>query len=319
MAMTRQQTGIFVIGITLVAWACSGCKQARDAAEETDLSLHDQLSVYVVNYPLQYFAQRIGGDLVDVHFPAPRDVDPVFWQPSVEVIADYQSADLILLNGANYARWVNNATLPPSKLVDTSAAMSDRFISVENDITHQHGPTGEHSHSGIAFTTWLDPTIAIEQALAIKDAFCRLLPDHQVMIETRFEELSEDLRGVDSQLEQLFADNKQQPVLFSHPVYQYFIRRYGLNARSVHWEPNVLPDDGAWTELKSLVSDHRAQLLIWEGPPMQQSINKLKVMGIDSEVFQPCGNVPKTGNYLSVMTINFEALSGWFLNKTTPQ
>ena len=37
------------------------------------------LKIYVVNYPLQYFAQRIGGDNVDVFFPAPSGVDPAYW------------------------------------------------------------------------------------------------------------------------------------------------------------------------------------------------------------------------------------------------
>ena len=312
MIITRQHTAIFVIGLALFAAACIGCKQTRNAAEVAGSPANDQPAVFVVNYPLQYFAERIGRDLVKVHFPAPRDVDPAFWQPSAEVIADYQSADLILLNGANYARWVKNATLPQSKLVDTSAAVSERFITVENDITHQHGPQGEHSHAGIAFTTWLDPTIAIEQARAIKAAFCSLLPEHQVTIETAFEELAEDLRSVDSRLQELFAEHKEQPVVFSHPVYQYFIRRYDLNAKSVHWEPNVIPDDRAWAELKLLVGDHRAQLFIWEGTSAKQSIEKLLGIGIHSAVFDPCSNVPETGNYLSAMNRNFEALSARF-------
>ena len=33
----------------------------------------DTLSVYVVNYPLKYFAERIGGQHVKVVFPAPRN------------------------------------------------------------------------------------------------------------------------------------------------------------------------------------------------------------------------------------------------------
>ena len=37
-----------------------------------------KLVIYTVNYPLAYFAERIGGDLVAVHFPAPEDVDPAF-------------------------------------------------------------------------------------------------------------------------------------------------------------------------------------------------------------------------------------------------
>ena len=59
----------------------------------------ERLTVYVVNYPLQYFAERIAGDQATVVFPAPPDEDPAFWTPDVSTIAGYQQADLILLNG----------------------------------------------------------------------------------------------------------------------------------------------------------------------------------------------------------------------------
>ena len=37
-----------------------------------------KLTVYTVNYPLAYFAERVGGKHIQVVFPAPSDVDPAF-------------------------------------------------------------------------------------------------------------------------------------------------------------------------------------------------------------------------------------------------
>ena len=67
-------------------------------------SAEDPLTIYTVNYPLQYFAQRIAGEHAQVIFPGPEDEDPAFWMPDTETIQRYQQADLILLNGAGYAR-----------------------------------------------------------------------------------------------------------------------------------------------------------------------------------------------------------------------
>ena len=139
----------------------------------TPMADQGRLIVYAVNYPLQYFAQRIAGDQADVVFPAPGDVDPAFWQPSPEIIGDFQQADLILLNGAGYAQWVNRVALPRRKLVDTSAGFREHFIPVDAAATHSHGPGGEHSHSGIAFTIWLDFNQALQQAQAIAEALSR--------------------------------------------------------------------------------------------------------------------------------------------------
>ena len=70
------------------------------------------LKVYTVNYPLAYFAERIGGDYVEVIFPAPPDIDPAFWTPDGATIGGYQNADLIILNGAGYAKWTEKVSLP---------------------------------------------------------------------------------------------------------------------------------------------------------------------------------------------------------------
>ena len=51
------------------------------------------MSIYTVNYPLQYFAQRIAGEYAKVVFPAPQGVDPAFWTPDPSAIAAYQDAD----------------------------------------------------------------------------------------------------------------------------------------------------------------------------------------------------------------------------------
>ena len=60
-------------------------------------------TVYTVNYPLQYCAQRIAGDTLTVVFPMTVDEDPAYWKPAPQIIQAYQNADLILLNGADYA------------------------------------------------------------------------------------------------------------------------------------------------------------------------------------------------------------------------
>ena len=95
----------FAYAITLVAALLIGCSPSEEAGQQRDAATTDVsvLSVYVVNYPLQYFAERIGGDLVQVEFPVPADVDPAYWTPGAAVVAGYQSADIILLNGADYA------------------------------------------------------------------------------------------------------------------------------------------------------------------------------------------------------------------------
>ncbi len=265
--------------------------------------------VYTVNYPLQYFAQRIGGEVVRVEFPAPPDLDPAFWTPDAEVVAEYQAADLILLNGAGYAKWTSLATLPASRTVNTSEAFAAELVRVEGAVTHAHGPGGEHAHEGIAFTTWLDPTQAIRQAAAIKQAFVAAWPEHSAIFEQGFAGLEVDLTGLDGQLAAAVAVNPSQPMLASHPVYQYLERRYGLNVESVQWEPTENPSGGMWRDFRRLLSDHPARWMLWEGEPLAETAARLRELGVEPVVFDQCGNVPQEGDYLGVMQANARNLA----------
>jgi zinc transport system substrate-binding protein len=267
------------------------------------------LQIYTVNYPLQYFAERIGGDYVNVFFPAPSDVDPAFWTPEREVIRQYQKADLILLNGADYAKWIDRVTLPKSKLVDTSRSFKSDYIPLEDTATHSHGPAGEHAHTGVAFTTWLDPLLAIKQADSIKEALIKLMPEHKDTFISNYESLKNDLEDLNNKIMKIVSINPEKPLLASHPVYQYLAMRYNLNLRSVHWEPDEVPGTDQVKELDIILENHPAEWMIWEDEPEAETEALLRERGIQTLVFNPSSNTPEEGDYLEVMNRNATNLS----------
>ncbi len=305
-----------ILGMTFMLGQ-SGCLNTHDAStEKQDLTIKGTISVYVMNYPLKYFAQRIGGPHVAVHFPAPADEDPAYWIPDSETIGKYQQADLILLNGAGYERWMDSASLPKSKLCNTSAAFAEEYIALEDTLTHSHGPEGEHAHGATAFTTWLDPTLAVKQADAVRASLAELQPENADAFQKNFDALKDDLEALDQQIADTARRASDRPVVFSHPVYQYFARRYGLNTRSLHWEPEEPPTETMWAELKELLTEHPAKWMIWEGKPQEQTETNLAELGLDSVTFAPCANVPPEGDFLDVQRGNMENLARVF---NTPQ
>ncbi|MEA3413545.1 MAG: metal ABC transporter substrate-binding protein [Pseudomonadota bacterium] len=260
--------------------------------------------VYAVNYPLQYFAERIAGDHAEVVLPVPSDADPAFWHPDAATIGGFQRADLILLNGAGYARWINRVSLPRRKLVDTSASFRDRFIDTEERATHSHGREGEHSHAGTAFTTWLDFSQAVAQAGAVRDALSRLMPELSDTFAGNFLALERDLLDLDAKLTAIVARDPEKPLIASHPVYQYLSRRYSLNLASVTWEPDALPPETEWKVLAELHEGHAAAWMLWEGTPAPEIRKGLRQLGIRNTVYDPCGNRPGVGDFLTVMSNN---------------
>lgn len=264
--------------------------------------------IAAVNYPLAYFAERIVGDRATVVFPIPADVDPAYWKPEAAAVAEFQQADLILLNGAGYASWTRKYSLPTARLVNTSKSFADRYITTKETVVHSHGPSGEHSHQATAFTTWLDPQLAAQQAKAVLEATQQLLPDHRETLAANFAALEADLQQLDDRLTAIHDSYDNQPLLASHPVYQYLARRCGWNLQSLHWEPEEMPNDEQWSKLETQLTKHAAKWMIWEGPPTPAIEGKLQELGVQTLVYAPCGNRPDDGDFMSVMEANIREL-----------
>jgi zinc transport system substrate-binding protein len=124
------------------------------------------------------------------------------------------------------------------------------------------------------------------------------------------ESLEGELVDLGSRLEMIAEALGDEPLLFSHPVYQYLIDRFKLNGVEVHWEPDEAPDGHAWDHLEETLQAHPAKWMVWEGEPLATTVDDLQARGISSVVFDPCGNRPAEGDYLSVMAANAAALEG---------
>ncbi len=283
-----------------------GCGEAETRRPDSDADARPL--VFAVNYPLAFFADYLGGGSVDVRFPVPAQVDPAYWAPAPEAVVEFQQADAILLNGAGYAGWVENVSLPQRVLVDAGAAFADELITVASGPVHAHGPQGEHSHGETAFTTWLDLSLAGEQARAVAGALSRLSPGLAAAVPGQLPGLEAALEKLDAELLTVGRTLDGAPVLFSHPVYQYLARRYALNGAALHWEPDVAADARAFEALDALLESHPARLMIWEGEPVQDTRRALEDRGIAVVVFEPLGNRPADGDFLTEMAASVSRL-----------
>jgi zinc transport system substrate-binding protein len=294
--------------IALFAVLAVGCS----AKTKTPAPTHTEerpATAYTVNYPLAYFAERLAPEHIEVVFPAPPDVDPAFWRPTLETIGHFQDAGLILLNGAGYSRWTRYATLPKSRTVVTADRCRDAFLRAQETTSHRHGPDGEHAHGGTAFTTWLDLRLALCQASHIRTALIRMSPQSKDAVDAQFEALEHDLEQLDARLRIVAKTSGDQPMLGSHPVYQYLADAYALRIESMHLEPDqaLTPED--LQAVDALLERHPAKLMLWEAQPLAKTEQQLRDRGITVIVFDPAAQPPSDGDFLTVMSANVERLA----------
>ncbi|MDZ4829364.1 MAG: metal ABC transporter substrate-binding protein [Phycisphaerae bacterium] len=262
------------------------------SATATPASNVGTLRIIAVNTPLACFTKRIAGDRAAVTMPVPSGDDPAFWSPGADDVVAMQSADLVILNSAGHEPWRTRSALAHGNVVATAERFKPQWIEVADGVTHSHGLQGSHSHKGTAFTTWIDPTLAIEQAQAILEALKKLRPNDAAAFDENFTKLKTDLADIDARLASAIHGQQSLPIVVSHPIYDYLIRRFALNAVAVHWEPGEMPPAEEWETLAELLKTHPAKWMVWEDAPLSASRDKLRALGVESVVFRPAGNLP---------------------------
>ncbi len=279
-----------IIVLALVA-ATPGC----DGESGSATARNTPPVVAVGSHPIAVFVERLAGPHVELAWRVPDGIDPANWRPTADDVAGIQSADLILLNGAGYESWLPTASLPAERVVDTTAGLTDRLIRSSGPV-HSHGPDGEHSHAGLAPITWLDPDLMEAQAEAVKEALVALVPAHQESIESNFGLLRRDIAARFAGIEQAINHRPTLPVVYSHPVYQYLQRRYGMNGVAVHWDPRSEPTPNQLAELDRVLLAHPSDWFIWEAEPIPGNVRILQDRGLRSVVFDPAGAPPVEGD-----------------------
>ncbi len=74
-----------------------------------------------------------------------------------------------------------------------------------------------------------------------------------------------------------------------------------------------MPEPKGWQELEHILESHPAKWMLWEGEPMGEAKAKLEELGVKSVVFDPCGNKPSQGDFLSLMKSNIASLEQVFM------
>lgn len=289
-----------IILLILAAFILLSCGETKNH-QETNTSQKPRVAV--VNYPLNYFTKRIADNIADVVYPVPGDIDPAYWKPKPHQVVLYQNADLIILNGADYAKWISKVSLPKTKIINSSLVIKDNYIKLQEGMTHSHGPKGKHEHEGFAFTTWLNFKYAILQAETIKTALIKLLPDSKDNFEKNFMSLKDDLEKLDKRMTEI-SSNISEPIIASHPVYQYLAEGYNINIISVHWEPTDMPDEIEWEMFDNMLTGNPINFMIWEDEPIPKVKQELLKRGIQVVVFNPGSITPANGDFLDLMKTN---------------
>lgn len=299
----------------LVAGACSIQQRPQTSAEERD----GKLLVYASIYPMYDFAQKIGGDKIDLRMMVPPGAEPHDWEPTAKLMAQMEKADVFIYNGVNMEMWadklVKSISSEKLKVVEASSGVS--LIKLED---HEEGEYGKHegeedNHGDYDPHVWLDPMRALKQAENIKNAFVAADEENMEFYESNFNEFANKLRELDQKYREELKDRKLNEIVVAHAAFGYLADRYGLEQISVSGlTPQEEPSAAKMAQITELVREHGIKYIFFEtltSPKLAKVI--ANETGAKTAVLNPVGGLTKDEieegkGYISIMEDNLEIL-----------
>jgi len=157
---------------------------------------------------------------------------------------------------------------------------------------HKHGHHGHaHGHSDRDAHVWLDPVNAIAMVRRILATLGEIDPDRQTHYARNGEALIERLEQLNQDLAAKLQPVQGRPYIVFHDAYQYFERRYGLNAvGSVVLKPEQRPGARRVAEIQKRLRDLQARCVFSE-PQFQPALVDTVIAGSDARkgVLDPLG------------------------------
>ncbi|MDD1503879.1 zinc ABC transporter substrate-binding protein [Lysinibacillus sp. CNPSo 3705] len=238
---------LFLVTVLALFTAACGNKSATSKQSETK----DKLTIYTTVYPLSYFAQRIGGDFVEVSSIYPAGANEHTFEPTQKDMMKLADADIFFYIGLGLEGFVENAkkTLANEDvtLVATADQVSDEKLAVSTGHSHddhededEHGHEDhdhghedghgheDHDHGNVDPHVWLSPTISQDLALSIKNTLVEKMPAQEATFTANYEALVKELQDLDNEFKAM-ADKAQEKTFFvSHAAFGYIAGQYGL-------------------------------------------------------------------------------------------
>lgn len=302
--------------------AMSGCSAFSDASSSSSSVGSDGTpSVAASFYPLEFVAQRVGGDLIDLSVLTGPGQEPHDLELTVAQTATVAGADLVLLEEAlqpvvadAVAQNGNGRVLEVEDVVTLRPVTESHDHGEEDDDGHeeQHSDDDGHDHGDEDPHFWLDPLLMADLADAVAGELAEIDPDHAEEYAANAAALVTDLEALDAAWTDGFADCRRDVVVVSHDAFGY-LSRYGLDFHGIAGlSPGAEPTPADLGELQALIRDEGVTTVFGETlAPRALSETLARDAGVTTAVLDPIeGLSDETAgeDYLSLMEANLEAL-----------
>ncbi|MEV4826154.1 metal ABC transporter substrate-binding protein [Micromonospora sp. NPDC049274] len=309
--MTNRTTSRVLAAATALLALSAGAGCSTGGAAGADPQRVDVVAAF---YPLQFLAERVGGDAVRVTNLAKPGAEPHDLELSPSQVGQVTEAEMIVyLKGFQPAVDEAVAQDDDDRVFDVASVqpLLDASAGGHNHEGEEEQGEEQHRHAKDPHV-WLDPT----RLAGIGDQLAKRLgtvdPDHAADYTARATALRADLTALDSEFTQGLATCQRREIVTSHAAFGYLADRYRLDQVGITGlTPDVEPSPQRLAQVIEKAKEHRATTIFFESlvsPKVAETI--AGQVGAKTAVLDPIEGLAagSDSDYLSVMRTNLQTL-----------
>jgi zinc transport system substrate-binding protein len=303
----------------LAAVAALGAVLAGCGVQGEDAPGHGQggrLHVSAAFYPLQFVAQRVGGDRVDVANLTKPGAEPHDLELAPRDVARLSDSDLVLYL-AGFQPAVDDAVdaNPGTHALDVADAARLQPAADEGHEGAQaeHAGHGDDAAGNLDPHFWLDPLRLAAVGDAVAQRLAELDPAGKRDYEAGAAGLRTDLTALDAEFRQGLAHCRTTTLVTNHGAFGYLAERYGLTQVSISgMNPDTEPAPRQLAQIAQLVRSRGVTTVYAEvlvSPVVAETV--AREAGATTAVLDPVEGITDASqgrDYLQVMRADLATL-----------
>lgn len=277
--MFPSPTALVTVALALVLTSCSASEDSGSVRVATGV------------YPLQYVAEEIGGDHVEVVNVTPPGAEPHDVELGPSQVIELVEADLVLYVGSDFQHAVEEG-------LDDAQGETLDALEVAG------GPLADDPHF------WLDPTRLAEVASAVTEELAQIDPENRDAFVSARDDLLERLDALDAEFETVLGSCRSNTIVTSHEAFGHLAERYDLVQNGISGlDPESEPSPQRIAEVADYVRANDVKTIFFETllpPDAAETI--ARETGASTATLDPLESRPEEGDYISAMQRNLENL-----------
>lgn len=180
----------------------------------------NRLKVAASIYPLAHFAEKAGGNLVDVKLIMSPGDEPHTFEPGPSDLRAVFGADVFIFHGAGLDSWAERIEKDLLKQGIITVEIS-RILQVDSSLSSRD------PHD------WLDPVLAVREVEIIRDALAKADSPNANTYWKNTSSYSAALRNLDEEFRSSLQKCRKRDIIVTHNAFGYLAARYDIRIHAI--------------------------------------------------------------------------------------